>query len=259
MSDSQNERDQPQRRPGPWEASQAHATQVPPAVSLTAAMGAGRSPEPMFNAPLPAVLLVATLIASYPVQLALGGDAVVERWAFSPVALWQGRWSGLITALFLHGGWTHVLMNSVGALAFGAPVARLFGSRLGGAVGFWAFYLVCGMLSCLGYALVHPGSPNLLVGASGAVSGLMGAASRLIERRPSGGRGPLAPFTSPTVVGMAGAWAVVNGLIALIGFGPGTGGQPVAWEAHLFGYAAGLLLVSPTAHLLNRARIRSER
>lgn len=236
-------------RAGPWDD----------AVPITAANGprqanVSTSREPMFRAPAPVILLVAALIGAYLLQRLIGSDAMIERFAFSPASLGKGRWGGLVSALFLHGSWAHVLMNALGALAFGAPVARLLGARAGGVLGFIAFYLTCGVLSCLGYALLHPGSPNLLVGASGAVSGLMGAASRLIERGRRTAPGGLAPFTSPTVIGMAVSWVIVNGLIGLIGFGPGTGGAPVAWEAHLFGYAAGLFLIAPTSRALGRAR-----
>lgn len=237
---------EPARR-GPWDT----------AVPITPAVGGGATQaapvrEPIFRAPGSVVLLVALLIGAYVLQLAVGSEAVIERYAFSPSGLSSGRWSGLVTALFVHGNWPHVLMNTLGALAFGAPVARLLADGRAGSVSFFTLYLSCGVLSCLGYALVHPGSPNLLVGASGAVSGLMGAASRLIEREPSGATGRLAPFASRTVIGMAVGWVVVNGLVALIGFGPGTGGAPVAWEAHLFGYAAGLLLIGPVHRVLRR-------
>ncbi|MGC1301581.1 MAG: rhomboid family intramembrane serine protease [Caulobacteraceae bacterium] len=163
---------------------------------------------------------------------------------FSPAELRDGRWSGLVTALFIHGGWMHAILNAVGALAFGAPVVRLFGSGGRGVIGFFAFYLVCGVLGSLGFALVRWGSPDVLIGASGAVSGLMGAASRLADR----GEG-LSPFLSRTVVGMAVGWIVVNLLIAFTGVDVGQGGQPVAWEAHLFGYAAGLFMLAPVAGL----------
>ena len=234
---------------GPWNT----------AVPITPAVGGGADPaalarEPMFRAPGAAILLVALLIGAYGLQRLAGSDAVIEQYAFSPARLSAGGWGGLLTALFVHGNWPHVLMNTLGALAFGAPVARLLTGSRGGALGFFAFYLACGVLSCLGYALVHPGSPSLLVGASGAVAGLMGAASRLIERRPTGKAGRLAPFASRTVIGMAVGWVVVNSLVALVGFGPGTGGAPVAWEAHLFGYAAGLFLIGPTCSVLRRTQ-----
>ncbi len=204
--------------------------------------------QPFLNAPWPVLALVGAMLAAYALQSLSGrSDAAIDAFGFSPASLTQGRWSGLVTALFLHGGWAHVGLNALAALAFGVPVARLFGKDVRGVLAFFAFYLACGAISSLGYAGLHWGAPSVLVGASGAVSGLMGAASRLIERRPG-----LAPLASPTVVGMAAAWIVVNGLIALSGFSVGAGGVPVAWEAHLVGYAAGLLTVWPIARALRR-------
>nr|QQZ51660.1 rhomboid family intramembrane serine protease [Phenylobacterium glaciei] len=78
------------------------------------------------------------------------------------------------------------------------------------------------------------------------MAGLMAAAARMIAGRGS------RPYLSPPVLGMTTAWVVVNLLIAVVGFAPGAGGMPVAWEAHLFGYAAGLVLVSPFGWLSRR-------
>jgi membrane associated rhomboid family serine protease len=217
------------------------------------------------------VALMVTILGSYFLQTRVADEeGLILHFGFAPIMLDRGQYGSLLTALFLHGGWAHAAMNAVGALAFGAPVARLLARRpqrdengvgidwtraddgsgqpmLGGAAIFFLFYLVCGALGSLGYGLVHHGSGNILVGASGAVSGLMGASSRMMERR-----GALSSLASRTVVGMAAAWIVANLLIGLTGLAPGTGGAPVAWEAHLFGYAAGLLLIGPLARVLRR-------
>lgn len=203
--------------------------------------------EPIFKAPWPAMLLVGLILGGYALQSLLPQDPVLTRYGFSPEGFAAGDRIQLVTALFLHGGWAHALMNAAGALAFGAPVARLFGERGAGVVAFFAFYLFCGVFSNWTYALIHPGQAVVLVGASGAVSGLMGAVSRLLA-----GRGRLGPFLSSPVIGMAAAWVIVNLLVALLGFAPGVGETPIAWEAHLTGYAAGLLLVGPAARLVRR-------
>lgn len=198
--------------------------------------------EPVFNAPWPALALVAVIIGGYAVQSRFPINDVAAQFAFSPHALTEGRWDTLVTALFLHGGWGHAFLNAAFALAFATPVARFFGERLGGAAVFFAFYLVCGVLSNLGFAAVHLGSVEPLVGASGAISGLMGAASRLIA-----GRGKVGPIFSSAVLGMGGAWVVVNLLIGALGsqLTPGADGAAVAWEAHLAGFLAGVLLIGP--------------
>ena len=207
--------------------------------------------EPILNVPWPLLAVVASILGGYALQSAAGHAETVQRLlGFAPADLQVGRPGGLVTALFVHGGWTHAGLNAVGALAFGAPVARLFGSRPRGVAGFFGFYLVCGMLGSLGYALVDWGSPDVLVGASGAIAGLMGAASRLVDQRLAAERGAvLAPFLSRTVIAMAGGWIAINLLIAFAGLDVGQGAQPVAWQAHLFGYAAGLLLVAPVARV----------
>jgi membrane associated rhomboid family serine protease len=134
------------------------------------------------------------------------------------------------------------MMNAAFALAFSTPLARFFGPKLEGGLAFFAFYLICGVLSNLGYAAVHPQGQALIVGASGAVSGLMGASARLI-----GGHGRVGPMFSSAVLSMGGAWIAINVLIALVGgsFLPGSGSAGVAWEAHLAGFAAGVLLIGP--------------
>lgn len=205
--------------------------------------------EPMFNAPWPALALVAVIIGGYALQSRFPMDVVAGSYAFSPAALGEGRWWTLITAIFLHGNWAHALMNAAFALAFATPVARFFGARGLGVLVFFAFYLACGVLSNLGYAGLHLGSPAALVGASGAVSGLMGAAARLIA-----GQGRIGRILSSAVIGMGAAWVIVNLLVGIVGpgFVPGSGGAGIAWEAHLAGFLAGVLLISPFAWLARR-------
>lgn len=241
-------------RSGPWSNSPNAVAEdqrvAPPSEDHSGSVAR----EPVFRAPLALILLIAALLAAFALQSITGVDAGAARFGFAPADLGRGAWDRLITAQFVHGGWGHVLMNTLGALAFGAPVARLFGSGLRGVAAFFAFYLCCGALACLGYALVHSGSETLVVGASGGISALMGAASRLIGLRLDGAGERLLPFRSSTVLGMAAAWLAVNALIGWLGVSPGVGAAPVAWEAHLFGYGAGLLLIWPTARALGRLR-----
>lgn len=200
----------------------------------------------MFNAPWQAVAVVALIVGGYAVQTLFPVDAVLAAYAFSPANLTPGRWETIITSIFLHGGWAHAMMNGAFALAFSTPVARLFGPKLEGALLFFGFYVLCGVLANLGYAAVHPGGHGLVVGASGAVSGLMGAAARLI-----GGRGRVGPMFSPTVLSMGGGWVAINAIIAVFGgaFMPGAGNAGVAWEAHIAGFIVGALTIGLFARL----------
>jgi membrane associated rhomboid family serine protease len=204
--------------------------------------------ERAFNAPWPVMALIAVLIAAHGARIWLGVDP--ERFALTAQDLDAGRWSGLITHLFIHASWPHVLMNSVFILAFGSPVARFLRTDARGAAMFLFFFIACGVLAGAGFAGVAKvmagaglGSPEwALVGASGAASGLMGAAARLIQ-----GRGRLGSVTGRTVMGMTVAWILVNLALGLTGLTPGTQGAPVAWQAHILGYFAGLFLISPVA------------
>jgi membrane associated rhomboid family serine protease len=204
--------------------------------------------EPMFNAPWTIVVLCVGLIALYEAQTLFVPDALRDHYGVSGAALSAGRWQTLVTSLFLHGSWPHVLMNSVAALAFGPPVARLMGVNPRGAAVFFGFYLVCGVLAGLGFALADLHGAEPAVGASGAISGLLGAASRIIQ-----GRGRIGPMFGSTVLGMAAAWAIVNVVLGVSGLTPGAMGMPVAWQAHLAGYLAGVVLVGPFARLAGRS------
>ncbi len=209
---------------------------------------ASMSGEPLFHAPWPAVALAVSMVGGYGLQAALfPSQEALEPFWFLPSNLVQGRWIGLLTSLFIHGGWPHALFNAGFALAFGAPISRLFRLTPWGALTFFLFYILCGVLANLGYALTAAAPAPAVIGASGAIAGLMGAASRLMGRREFG---RLAAFNSPTVVGMGAAWLSGNLLIGLFGFSILSGGAEIAWQAHLFGYATGLLLISPAMWLL---------
>lgn len=195
--------------------------------------------EPVINAPWPVLTLIGLIVAAHATQVWAPGRWLVDL-AFTPAGLMEGRWTPLITALFLHGGWLHLLINAAFLLAFGVPVARYLGSSLSSALMFFIFFLICGVLGSLAYAAFDPDSRQFMIGASGAVAGLMGAASRLIDRR-----GRLGPFRSRSVIFMGLAWLAVNLLVAMFNFAPGVGDAQVAWQAHLAGYAAGLLLIGP--------------
>lgn len=139
------------------------------------------------------------------------------------------------------------MINAVFALAFGPPVARLFpGFR--GALIFLAYYIACGLAGTLGYGLVHLDSAVPLVGASGAVTGLLGGAVRLL-----GAGGAVLPLTDRRVIGMSVVILLTNAASGLIGLSAGVMGAQIAWEAHGFGFVAGLLLIGPAARWFGRS------
>jgi membrane associated rhomboid family serine protease len=204
--------------------------------------------ERLINAPWQAIALVAVLVVCFLLQSLAGVDAVADRLGFAPRDLQAGVWQTLVTSIFLHGGWLHLLANSAFGLAFATPVARRMGEDPAGGVVFFLFFLACGVLANLGFTAMDPHDRAPLVGASGAIAGMMGATARLMT---PGRR--LAGFTSPSVVGMTASWLGVNLLIAFVPLAtPGAGHVIVAWQAHLAGYFAGLLLIAPTLRLLGR-------
>jgi len=204
--------------------------------------------ERIFTAPLVAVLLTLSLPLLFWLQTRLpdGGLSL----AFTPASLWRGEWwPGLITSMFMHANWGHVAMNALGVFAFAPPIARLM-TRARGVVGFLAFYLVTGLLGTVGYGLIHPDTFDPLVGASGAVFGLMGAAFRLLGRRD----GSLRPLWDRRFLVMTAVIMTVNAAAGLIGLAPGAEGARVAWEAHAVGFIAGALLIGPWARLFGSRR-----
>lgn len=149
----------------------------------------------------------------------------------------------LITSMFMHGGWAHLLGNMLYLWIFGDNLENRMGHSR-----YLGFYLVCGIIASLSHVFATSAlSPaNMLVpslGASGAISGVMGGYMLLFPRsqvRVLLGRGII---TVPAFVAL-GIWIVfqiISGMGMLGGEQEGGGG--VAYAAHIGGFIAGLLLV----------------
>ena len=93
------------------------------------------SREPVFNAPILALLLAGSILGLYWLQSGPDEMALSYEYGLIPSRMAEGDVRGLLTHLLVHGGWMHAIMNAVGALAFAAPVARLMGG-LKGLIGF---------------------------------------------------------------------------------------------------------------------------
>lgn len=139
-------------------------------------------------------------------------------------------WLTVFTSMFLHGGWTHLIGNLLYLWVFGGKVEERLGRWC-----FAALYLLCGIAAALAQALPEPDSHVPMVGASGAISGVLGAHLLLFPRAHVL---VLLPFGALTrvlrlhVLVAAGAWFGLQ-LAA-----PEAAG--VAFRAHLGGFAAGL-------------------
>jgi membrane associated rhomboid family serine protease len=101
----------------------------------------------------------------------MGGDAFVQQWSVIPADIVAGRhWVTILTAMFMHAGWMHILGNMIFLWAFGPEVEDAMGR-----LRYLAFYMLSGVAASLAQIAAMPAStiPNL--GASGAIAGVMGA------------------------------------------------------------------------------------
>lgn len=157
------------------------------------------------------------------------------------------RSTPFISYMFLHVDWTHLIINCIWLLPFGAMVAQRYGS-----FPFLLFFLICGVLGAAFHLALNWGSTSPVIGASAAVSGLMAAAFRLL---PDGPQGPLQPLFSKRVLLLSIVWIGINALAGITGIGAGPGVHMIAWEAHMGGYFAGLLLPGAFDSLWRRSRL----
>jgi len=179
-------------------------------------------------------------------------ESLVENFALVPARYFTaGASPGLagylpfFTSMFLHAGWLHLIFNMWTLWLFGPAVEDRMGSRR-----YLGFYLACGVLASVTYALCNADSLSPMLGASGAIAGVLGCYVRLF---PMARMIVLVPviifplfFTVPAVV-FIGLWfllQLVQGVGAILA---PTGGGGIAWLAHVGGFVAGLLL-GPLLH-----------
>jgi membrane associated rhomboid family serine protease len=226
------------------------------------------SQGPFLNVPLVLVALILVIVAAY-IDYALAPFdrelVLLRQFAFIPArysaeylhAFHRDSGSLLdraipfVSYIFLHANVTHLTINMVWLLAFGAIVARRFG-----ALPFLLFFLLCGIGGAVTHLAFNWGSDSPVVGASAAISGLMAAAFRMMSftDRSLDSRPDLAPIFSQRILVWSAVWAVVNVVAGLTGLGAGPGVQLVAWQAHLGGYFTGLFLAYPFDRLSARAK-----
>jgi membrane associated rhomboid family serine protease len=218
--------------------------------------------EPIFNVPGVVLGLLVVFLGVHLVRYLL--PEAEDTWLTAALAFIPARLGGLaadlpggrpaavtafVTHQFVHGDLAHLLINSAWLLAFGTPVARRTDP-----VRFLAFFLLCGIAGAVLYLAVNGPIPILVVGASGAISGLMGAAFRFLFRGMENG-GPRALADSRAIALMTlgetlrdrrivmaiAGWTILNVVLAWGAVGL-TEAAGIAWEAHLGGFYAGILL-----------------
>jgi membrane associated rhomboid family serine protease len=172
------------------------------------------------------------------------GDALLvaqstyfERWGVIPADLmsdFPGTLLTPLTALFIHGSWLHLLGNMLFLYVFGAMAEEGMGQ-----LEFGLFYLGCGYLALLAYSAANADSEQTLVGASGAISGVLGAFLYLFPKARVTSLFPFLfflPLRFPAWIVLI-FWFVLQWLAARgAGSGPG-----VAYLAHLVGFEVGFL------------------
>lgn len=196
-----------------------------------------------------AVLCVVTLVrlASLPEARAA---AVVEALGLVPSRFFGDPFSPaqlvtLVTSAFLHAGWVHLAGNMLFLAVFGPTVeARLGWKR------FLLLYLAAGVAGSLGHAAAFPSSTVPLVGASGAIAGVLGAHIVLDPRARIRTLVPVVIFFEVAVLPSAfviGWWFVLQLASALAPVTTSAAAGGVAWFAHIFGFSAGMLMAAPAA------------
>lgn len=149
-------------------------------------------------------------------------------------------WLSLVTSMFLHGGWGHLIGNMVFLWVFGNNVEDSMGH-----VRFLGFYLITGLAAGLAHLALNASSGVPTVGASGAISGIMGAYVLLYPRAVVHVLMPYLLVVRMPAYAVLGYWIVLQVLLGLAE-GAGTGGGVAFW-AHVGGFVAGFALIKAFA------------
>ena len=198
----------------------------------------------------PAVITIAIIVANFVVwgiELA-NGDAFVLKWAATPATIMclAEHWITLLTAMFLHGSWSHILGNMIFLWAFGPEIEDAMGPAR-----YLAFYLIGGLIAMLAQVLISPSStvPNL--GASGAIAAVMEAFLVTYPRDEIKSLLIILVFVRVTFIPAAlliGIWFLIQ--LFNVGSVAATQTGGVAYVAHVGGLVFGAL----TARLFERQK-----
>ena len=198
--------------------------------------------------PVVNVVLIAANIAAFLYEMSLreGLNQFIGTHAFIPAVYFEsGGWftdgRAILTSMFLHGGLGHLLGNMLYLWIFGDNVE----DRLGH-IGYALFYLFCGWLATLAHAFTNAGSQVPSIGASGAISGVLGAylvmfpRARVLTIVPLGIFIRVAELPALVVLGLWFEMQLFSGTLSLgVADTQATG---VAWWAHIGGFVAGMVL-----------------
>ena len=215
--------------------------------------------EPLFNVPPAIVAVVAVTVLIEVLVSWILDDAAVQmlyyyggfipaRFGGSLSGEWLPALTSPVTYAFLHGGWEHLIFNDIWLAIFGTPVVLRIGAWR-----FAIFWVLTSVAAAFAFDLANFGAETLLVGASGAISGLTGAACRFVWSGNGGMRDPalsarqrrlsiIETLRSREVLLFIAFWLIANVVLAGLGVGAPGQTQAIAWQAHLGGFVAGFLL-----------------
>jgi membrane associated rhomboid family serine protease len=202
-----------------------------------------RDSQPSHTFPAVTVTLIAVNVAVFLFEFSLDPrsfNAFVEQYAMIPEEI---RPSTLVTSMFLHGGFMHILGNMWFLWIFGDNVEDILGKGR-----YLLFYVACGVAAALLQFAINPDSRVPTVGASGAIAGVMGAYMLKFPR--SRIRTLIFLFVFIQVVEIPAVWVLVYWFVIQFFSGVSEIGRQsmseggVAWFAHVGGFLAGMALVS---------------
>lgn len=214
--------------------------------------------NPTEISPIVTISFIATCVLVFLYQISLpaqGGEVFVYQYGAIPAVVFGHgvlplelravpEYGSVMTSMFLHGGWMHLLGNMLYLWIFGNNIEDVMGH-----VKFVVFYVVCGVLAALSHAAIDPHSTIPMIGASGAISGVLGAYLLLYPRAKVLVFIPLGIFFHRMYVPAAvvlGFWFVMQLISGGISLGHQGGG--VAFFAHIGGFIAGMVLISFFKH-----------
>jgi hypothetical protein len=208
-----------------------------------------RDIQPRRTFPVVNLLLIGTNIAVFLYQLSLGSrlEGFIHSAAFVPAQYFApgsavGDVRSVFVSMFLHGGWMHLGGNLLYLYIFGDNVEDRVGH-----VRYLIFYLLCGWAATMVHGVLNAGSTVPTIGASGAISGVLGAymllfpKARVLTLIPLGFYMQMRELPALVVLGL---WFAMQFLSGVVSFGArGSQAAGVAVWAHIGGFVTGMLLV----------------
>ena len=184
------------------------------------------------------LIAINVLVFLYELSLGRAVDAFTLYWGLVPAAF---SWVAVFTSMFLHGGFMHVAGNMLYLWIFGDNVEDRMGHGR-----FLVFYLLCGVAAALAQTISVPDSVVPMVGASGAIAGVMGAYFVLYPRSRIVTLIPIFFFfqiVEVPAIFFLGIWFLmqfVSGVGSIVSAVGGASGGGIAFWAHVAGFVAGI-------------------